>query len=384
MTSIATQQPIHIIGAGIAGLTLGRCLQNRGIPAILYEKSRKPPSHNYGISLHLPPLLKLLDMDEDSLRSRIAVDAEYGDKGRVQPGSSSLSSAFHAGAFLRANRGKLETLLREGLDIKRQHVCESIDRNGSGHTIFFANQHQVSSKFTVETCGVHSFIHQQLSTASQNTVLPYVVFRGVRKIEGDTTTGNSSRLFNESNVIEVRKGDVMLQVSLNDYQKRSDSASLSYIYSRPARPHDPLHKPDRTTEDANIVMDDFYNELEDFLAQHDLESPFKEALQIKAVKHDRKLHWLMRKSMVTLKELISFAEGGVLMLGDSIHAMPILGGNGANEAIADSVDLAEHIAVLGTKDIKGFYEKKYDIWQRDVKESERRLSEMHSGQKSVL
>ena len=43
------QQPIVIVGAGIAGLTLGRCLKQKGISTVLLERYTQSPRHTYGI-----------------------------------------------------------------------------------------------------------------------------------------------------------------------------------------------------------------------------------------------------------------------------------------------------------------------------------------------
>jgi tyrosinase len=72
---------IAIIGAGIGGLTLGWCFLQRGIPAVLYERTAVPYSHNYGITLHehaYRPLQETLEVDKQAFKSRLAVDAAVG------------------------------------------------------------------------------------------------------------------------------------------------------------------------------------------------------------------------------------------------------------------------------------------------------------------
>ena len=57
-----TQSTINIVGAGIGGVTLGRCLLKRGISSVLYERMSSSRRHGYGITLHssaYQPLLKV-------------------------------------------------------------------------------------------------------------------------------------------------------------------------------------------------------------------------------------------------------------------------------------------------------------------------------------
>lgn len=385
---MATQQPIHIIGAGIAGLTLGRCLKSKGIPAIIFESQKLRRGHNYGISLHLPPLLKLLNMDEDSLRSLVAVDSELGGKGRVSAGSLSLPSIANGDLYLRAHRGRFESLLREGLDIKWQHGCERIDRgeaSSTGHTVIFKNEEKFKSNFTVDTCGVHSHMHKQLSPESQNHVLPYVVFRGVRRIEGNAIWEKYGDLMTGSTILEMKRGDICLQISANDCHKELGVVDISYIYSRPSRPNDPLHRPERgVNEAAEVPWEHLYAEVTEFFTQYESDAPFKNTFKVQKMKKDRMLHWLMRSSLVQLAELKTLAGGGIMMLGDAVHAMPILGGEGANLAIEDGIALADHVALHGTSSLQDFYTGRYEVWQRSVGESEKRLADMHSKERAIL
>lgn len=62
----------------------------------------------------------------------------------------------------------------------------------------------------------------------------------------------------------------------------------------------------------------------------------------------------MRSLLVSPTDIVSLASRGVLLIGDAVHAMPTLGGEGANLAIKDGFDLPEHIAANGPLGIKSF------------------------------
>ncbi|KAH8726538.1 hypothetical protein GQ44DRAFT_771300 [Phaeosphaeriaceae sp. PMI808] len=85
------KQTVSIVGAGLGGLTLSRCLQQRGIPTILYERTPSPAQHNYGITVQpsaYAPLLKIFNVNEKAFRSGVAVDAAIGGSGKVGVGPS--------------------------------------------------------------------------------------------------------------------------------------------------------------------------------------------------------------------------------------------------------------------------------------------------------
>ena len=73
-----------------------------------------------------------------------------------------------------------------------------------------------------------------------------------------------------------------------------------------------------------------------------------------------------------------------MLLGDSVHALPILGGEGANEAIGYGMELGEHVATRGDDGFRDFLERRYATWQRSISESEGRLRDMHELSRSAI
>jgi 2-polyprenyl-6-methoxyphenol hydroxylase-like FAD-dependent oxidoreductase len=160
-------KPIHIIGAGIAGLTLARCLKNKGIAAVVFEKNPSAAHHNYGISLQprvWKALLKVLQIDEGTFVKRVAVDEMINGKWFVYPDDKWRAAGNEKDRVgpLRAHRGNLESLLRENVDVKWGHVLQDISSQGSEHILNFRNNEKVESTFVVDTSGVHSTIRKSL------------------------------------------------------------------------------------------------------------------------------------------------------------------------------------------------------------------------------
>ncbi|PMD25117.1 FAD/NAD(P)-binding domain-containing protein [Hyaloscypha hepaticicola] len=333
---------IHIIGAGIGGLTLAKCLKNKGIQAIVFEKNPSPAQHSYGISLQTKTcqaLMKVLGINEPTFWKRVAVDGSIGGRGLIMSKDIREAAAEYG---VRTHRGRVEGLLRESLDIRWGHVLENVSNNGAKHILKFRGKDDIRSDFLVDTSGAHSPVRRSLLPGVQQTILPYVVFRGTRHIDGSTFKELYKPKFEGGSIIEMRDGNNLLQISTNDVRERGDGVNISYIYSRQARQDDQLHRPERTLQES--------------------EQPFKDAFDVEKMRRDRILHWLMTDILVPLGDLKILAEKGVIAIGDAVHATPILGGEGANSAIADAVELAKWILSQVVDDISGFYDNIYGVW----------------------
>ncbi|KAK2628242.1 hypothetical protein QTJ16_002888 [Diplocarpon rosae] len=381
-------QPVHIVGAGIGGLTLARCLRNRGIQAVIFEKNPSPAYHNYGISLQpgtYQLLVKILGIDEKTFARKVAVDGLRGGQGIANAEHAAISTlASETGLSpFRAHRGRLEALLREDLNekVKWGYALQSISpdtASGTGHLLSFKEKESVSSRFVVDTLGVHSQIRRSLLPDLELHVLPYVVFRGTRRIEEGKFKDLYQERFGRGNIVETKQADVLLQISINNYTPDDGGVDISLIYSRPARPNDALHRPGRITGESSKISEAFFDEVSNL---GELEQPFKDAFDEKKVRSGRTLHWLMRDLLVPLEELRGLAERGVVVVGDAAHALPILGGDGACFAIRDAAALAE--AIAHGKCLGGLYEDLFSGWEEGVKKGRERLLDMHKFGKSA-
>lgn len=374
-------QPITIVGAGLAGLTLGRSLRKHDIPAVILERASSPPRSNYGITLHSStyrPLLSLLQSDEPSFRAKVAVDSAHGGAGALSSSSLAPGVVANPGSF-RCHRGRLEAWLREGQNILWSHEVESFQTSAQKITLAVKDKKPTETKVLIGTDGVHSRIRKSLPSDVTLKVLPFVVFNGKRSMSILEYNDVVALALQNQTVIQSRHEDVLLEISINNFTP--EAVELNYTYSRPARQNDQLHNPNRSVSGAADIPEEFFIELAQLRG---LPKPFDALFDAAKVRQDRLLHWLMRVSSGTYDQMRSLADRGVLLLGDAIHAMPILGGEGANTAIKDGLDLAEHISSHGTESLREFLDFKSQVWKRGVEESEQRIAEMLKPARAAL
>lgn len=368
-------QSITIIGAGIGGLTLGRCLLKHGIKTILYEKAPRGPRNNYGITLHysaVRPLCKILDIRENELKKHIAVDADVGGMGK-QEGPLD-SGIYDTTQSFRANKAKLEQLLSEGLDVRYECPLKDMKTTASGPELHFVSGDVIHADFVVGADGPHSVVRKALLPANGLEVLPFVAYNGKRRIPRNKFMELYEPAMRNMNVLEQKHKDTLLNVSVNEHKE--EQVSISWTYSRPARgDSDSLHRPDRSNAEAKDIPEALFQEVN---ALENLEQPFLDVFNAEKMRKDRMLHWLMRRALAPLSDLQeTLAKNQVCFLGDAAHAEPIIGGNGANAAIIDGVQIAKVIAEKGFAGLEERYNTAYPFWQLASKEDEERIAKMH-------
>jgi 2-polyprenyl-6-methoxyphenol hydroxylase-like FAD-dependent oxidoreductase len=386
-----TQQPISIIGAGIGGLTLARCLLKRGIPAVVYERRPSLPCYSYGITLHASsyaPLLKILNIDEATFKRHTAVDSTIGGSGTIDSLALIRPEDIDVDSY-RAHREKLERLLRRGLTIQWDHALSAVETGPSGVSLYFKGAsgakggrggQAVERRCVVGVDGPHSTLRTSLSPNNTSlSVLPFVAFNGKRSVKDSLFDKLYARHMKEDGtIIELKRGDTVMRISINE--RLLDHVSVSWVYSRPARgEEDALYKPNRPTSGATDIPAALYEEIG---ALGKLPQPFMEVFDKGKVKGDRVLAWLMRSVRFPLAELQELGKKGVFFMGDAVDAEPIIGGSGANAAIRDGVSLAECIATSGTEGIPAWYDARYADWETGIRQSKIALEEMHRSKQS--
>lgn len=337
--------------------------------------------------------LKILDMNEHTFRRRLAVDSLYhGGMGRQNPNDSSNVDTTQNTSF-RASRNKLESILREGQVINLDHSLSSAKllEDQSKVELLFHNGLKLTPTVVVDMMGVHSQLRNSLLPDATLRVLPYVVFSGKRCLTSALFQSTYGSAFKEGNCITLKcEGpyEPRLEITINDYLPNGN-VSISYTYSRAAKSdlgQDRLHNPDRPITGATDVPKEFYEELEAWIEEHTPEQPFLEAFDSDQIRTERLIHWLMRTVLVTEDDLTRLLMYGVIMIGDSVHATPILSGSGANFAISDAMELAGVIEESRADQdaMQRFYRERWPRWSSEVEHSEKRIAEMHAVPRASL
>lgn len=363
---MSSPHKIIIVGAGLGGLVLGQCLKAKNIPVTILEKASFPPSFNYAITLRrsvYQRLLPILHMHEASFLERCSISMP----------ETQMDSAITAKEF-RCHRGKLESVLREGLDIRWEQCLKDVHMMPQGISLQLEDGSTMKSETLVGADGVHSLIRKSFFPNCDFHVLPYVVFNGRRSIAIEDYPHEQQTHMAGQATIQALHGNVLFRIYINEYTPTT--VHFGYTYSRPARLDDPLHRPDRPTTGADNIAEEFYVELSQY-GQKQLGPGFAEIFDSEMVRQDRVLHWLMRSTVVRLEDAQYLADQGVWLIGDAAHPIPILGGEGANQVIIDAIRLANHLSNVSKSDKSRFLEKRHRQWEGAVHKSERRLSEMH-------
>jgi 2-polyprenyl-6-methoxyphenol hydroxylase-like FAD-dependent oxidoreductase len=190
------------------------------------------PRHHYGITLHASsyrPLLGLLNLDETTFRRCVAVDGAVGGSGHINPQTVMNPGAANSHYF-RAHRGRLEQLLREGLDIKWEQAVQQVEQTPSGTVLRFQDCRRVESGCVIGADGPHSHTRQCLLPDTDLDVLPIVAYNGKRRVERAMFDNVYAPFMKGSNVLETKLKDAVMNVSL--IERKDDFVDMSWTYSR--------------------------------------------------------------------------------------------------------------------------------------------------------
>lgn len=156
-------QPVLVIGAGFAGLSLARTLLAQRIPVRIFDSTPQLRKHSYGVTLQswaYQPLASLLNFsNEIDLRQSTATDSAVGGLGSINlSGTSPLSASptKEQPECYRCSRSKLTSLLAQGVDIEFNSKLTSIHSSSTGVQVCFEGGKTAEGVLAVGADGVHS------------------------------------------------------------------------------------------------------------------------------------------------------------------------------------------------------------------------------------
>ena len=280
----------------------------------------------------------------------------------------------------RCHRGRLQELLHQGQNVRYDHIIKKVETTPQKVIVSLKDKPAFESDVLIGSDGYRSPVRTSLAPAIKLKILPGVVFHGKRAMTLDSFKEIVAPQMEGLSIIQCRQEDVVFEIAIRFCSKTH--VHLSYTYSRPSRPDDPLlYGSDSPTDGQRHHPEKIYTELQEVKG---LGQAYKEVFDVTKVREAKLIRWLMSTTMATEQKIQDLADRGVLLVGDAVHAMPIFGGDGANYAMKDGIDLAEHIATHGPQGIKTFSSPRYAGWRKAVEESEQRLVEMHSPAKASL
>ncbi|KAF5232621.1 hypothetical protein FAUST_8653 [Fusarium austroamericanum] len=348
MSSLASQAPIAIIGAGPGGLTLARLLQVHDINYIVYERDvdPKPRYINQGGTLDIHASSGQLALKEGKLFETFKIIARWeGSRVCMQNPYGTVKSVFGQDRDApEIDRLQLRQMLLDSIPadkIKWRHGVKSVNKGAtpSEHVIHFENGSFASGFRLIVGCdGAWSKVRPLVTSAKPE-------YSGKVFIEGSISRDNPSY---EAAVGEAGPG-VMLAMGQHKMLAVQQLADQSYrFYVGMDAPEDAYSKhltavdTDKTRREFLSSPDFFANwapELKNYLA--DAEGPF----------HAWPLYRLPVSSLAWNR------VPGMTLLGDAAHVSTPLVGEGVNMAMLDALTLSKAIVKCNERPQIGESEK---------------------------
>jgi 2-polyprenyl-6-methoxyphenol hydroxylase-like FAD-dependent oxidoreductase len=329
---------VAIVGAGPAGLTLGRLLQMRGFNVKIFERDASPTSRPQGGSLDLRPSLgqraiNAAGLEETFKRfSRIeAKEFKFIDsQGAVIPGAAEET---HEDAGPEIDRADLRNLLLDSISpgsILWGHAVRGLyqHENGQWH-VEFDRQAPIVADLVIGADGMGSKVRNRLTSIRPSYTGHTMIAANIRKAlwrdsEISNLLGEGSAMFAGFNrtifVQRCARDLILLYYSLIVPQGWPFSQALSL-------------------EDKESILGVVAEQYSDW-------SPSVLAMLTQV--EDRFHLWPLS---VMPPDYRWDTQPGLTMIGDASHGMPPFTGKGVNLAMFDALELADALTVDPTAQI---------------------------------
>jgi 2-polyprenyl-6-methoxyphenol hydroxylase-like FAD-dependent oxidoreductase len=371
---ILDNKQVAIIGGGPGGLTLARLLQLQGVKVSVYERDIDQNVRQQGstLDLHYDTGLKALSvaglMDEFKKKYRPGAD-----KSIVVNNKMEIIMDEHAGKpdqdfgdeYFRPeiDRGPLRDLLIASLEkgtIVWNSKFTELKPSGAGCEIMFENGSSSYADLVIAADGANSRLRKYITDISQ-------VYSGVTSIEGNIYNAEVNapklwKLVNGGSMFALEKGKTISFITKGD-------GTLTFLIG--------LKKPENWLADSGIDLSDRTSVEAWFKEEYsDWNRDWDELFATDAVIMVPRLwyHFPIDQHWESLPNLT--------MIGDAAHRIPAYAGEGANQALADALDLYESLCCQSFETMKeaisSFEQKMLDRSVVATEESLRNTEGFHS------
>ncbi|KAI0916953.1 hypothetical protein AcW2_007211 [Taiwanofungus camphoratus] len=338
---IEVHAPILIVGAGVAGLTLAQSLRQRSVPFLIFERDASPTSRDQGWGLTLHRVLAdfLASLPEDIRTDVLSCQVDpamwendvdlfvYLNAATMQPDSSFEGPLVGIAKRIRVQREKLRRILMKDLNILWSKRLESFTIVDSGVVAKFGDGTSYEGSILVGADGSHSRVRR--SIASEPDLNPLRVSLLGTTVELDHEQATPLLAISPLSILgKDPKTGTFVFIALFDKSPASDPADIRYTYQLS------ISYPDRdvSTDPSDDSAQELLAKLQS-LAQvlhPTLRQPFN------LLSADAKV------VPINITDWVPTSwdgQGKVTLIGDAAHSMTMFRGDGANQSIADALEL---------------------------------------------
>ncbi|KAF2444721.1 FAD/NAD(P)-binding domain-containing protein [Karstenula rhodostoma CBS 690.94] len=366
---------ILIIGAGMAGVTLARHLDSRGIPFRIFEQQTEFKNQGFGLTLRADTtqkLLPLLGLQEDAFGKSVAVDRRTGKTNTflvdVETGARFAAASFKEGASARdwrTNRERLRGVIMGGVAGRVEYGCKmaSFGSTAEGVRVVFENGMEVDGRILVAADGVHSDIRSTLLPRCVPRDWDGVMLNGTCRFGVAEWEEKMAPHVGDAAVYPGFADQTVLAITIYDadWDPVGGFVDVSWGYSRRRRVgHDALfvRYADRGFDKASAPAA-FWDEIA--ALPEGLVEPFRTVFKGMKERGDRTIHHQLVSLLVPKDELLSKLQSDrVVFIGDAVHDWSNHAGTAANAAIQDALALGE--VLERGEELEAYYEERYSAW----------------------